>query len=355
MNFRATFLSLVLLNVILPAVPVRAREKTDVMIMKNGDRMTCEVKGLEGGVLYVDFEYIDGTAAVNWSKVARLQSKHLFLLTTQDGTVYTGTLSTTERGAGRPLKIEVIQSAEEKLAVEPSEVVRITPTSDKFRQRFNGGINLGVIYSKGNQSTQYSLGSTTEYVRERWNAHANYDSNLSSSTGDNISSRNYLDLGARHLLPWNRWFYSGLADFLQSTEQGIGLQTILGGGIGLYLTNTEHQRIAVFGGAAWQSTNYKQANLPSSQQNITTALFWAQAKLFKFSKTDLEATGTLLPALSDPGRLRFNTNASYYIKLVSNLRWHLSFYGNWDNRPPTGFSKSDYGTSSGITWSFGLK
>ena len=48
-----------------------AREKTDVLVMKNGDRMTCQIKGLEAGVLYVSFDYIDGTAQVEWSKVAR--------------------------------------------------------------------------------------------------------------------------------------------------------------------------------------------------------------------------------------------------------------------------------------------
>src|SRR5262249_22715191 len=201
----------------------------------------------------------------------------------------------------------VVGGREQEVVIEQSEIVGMTPTSKKFWQRFNGGINLGVIYSKGNQSTQYSLGSSTEYIRERWNAHASYDSSLSSSTGANVSTRNYIDLGARHLLPWNNWFYSGLADFLQSTEQGIGLQSTVGGGIGRYLTNTDRASVAVFAGLAWQNTSYRQTNLPPSEQNVTAALFWAQAKLFRFSKTDFAVTGTLLPALSDPGRLRFNT------------------------------------------------
>jgi len=68
-----------------------------------------------------------------------------------------------------------------------------------------------------------------------------------------------------------------------------------------------------------------------------------------------DATATLLPALSDPGRVRFNTNAAYYVKIFSDLKWNVSFYGNWDNRPPAGFSGSDYGTSSGLSWTFGLK
>ena len=64
------------------SVPICAREKTDVMVMTNGDRLTCEVKGLDAGVLYVSFDYIAGTASVNWSKVARLESNQLFVVKT---------------------------------------------------------------------------------------------------------------------------------------------------------------------------------------------------------------------------------------------------------------------------------
>jgi hypothetical protein len=346
---------IIILIFILPGVALHARDKTDVMVMNNGDRMTCEVKALERGVLYVDFDYIDGTVAVNWSKVARLESNRLFYVKTEDGSVHTGTLSTPETGAGRPVEIHVVEAPQQEVVIERSHIVRMTPTSERFWQRFDGEVNLGLIYSKGNQSTQFSLGSTTEYVRERWNAYATYDSNLSSSTGANVSTRNFVALNARHLLPWNHWFYSGLANFLQSSEQGIGLQSTYGGGIGRYLTSSDRASVAVFGGVAWQRTSYNQPRLQATEQNVTSALFWAQAKVFKFSKTDLEVTGTLLPALSDPGRLRFNTDASYYIKLVSNLKWNFSFYGNWDNRPPPGFASSDYGTSSGISWTFGPK
>ena len=51
MNFR----TIIILDAILPAVPLYARDKAGVMFMKNRDRMTCEVKVLEAGVLYVDF------------------------------------------------------------------------------------------------------------------------------------------------------------------------------------------------------------------------------------------------------------------------------------------------------------
>jgi len=92
---------------LLLTAPLYARDKTDVMVMTNGDRLTFEVKGLESGVLYVAFDYIDGTTSVNWSKVARLESKQLFVVKTEGGAVYTGILRTPDTPAGRPVTIQV--------------------------------------------------------------------------------------------------------------------------------------------------------------------------------------------------------------------------------------------------------
>ena len=336
-------------------MPLLARNKTDVLVMNNGDRMTCEVKGLTSGTLYVSFDYIDGTTKVDWAKVTRIESDQLFVVKTEDGSVYSGTLRTAETPTGRPMKIEVMETPEKEDTVERSQVVQMIATSDRFWQRFNGAMSLGVIYAKGNQSTQYSLGSEVAYVRERWNAEAKFDSNLSSSTGVSASTRNSFNANAIRLMPWNNWFYSGLGGLLQSSEQGILLQGTLGGGVGRYFVNTNRASFAVLAGGAWQNTNYHTSVHPVGNQNLAAAMVYAEAKLFKFSKTNLNATAALLPALSDPGRLRFSTNASYYVKIFSDLKWNISFYGNWDNRPPPGFSGSDYGTSSGLSWTFGLK
>ncbi len=351
MNTRTIILSLALL----PAVPLFARDKTDVLVMKNGDHMTCEVKGLDAGVLYVSFDYIDGTTSVDWSKVARLESRQLFVVKTEDGSVYSGRLKTSETSAGKPVKIQVLETPDQGAVIDRSQIVQMIATSEKFWQRFNGAITFGAIYSKGNQSTQYSLGSEAAYVRERWVAQATFDSNLSSSTGTTAATRNSLGLDVRRLSPRNNWFYSGLGALLQSSEQGIRLQSTVGGGVGRYFKSTNRASIAVLAGAAWQNTNYEQSLVPLGKQNLAAALIWAEARLFRFSKTEFRAAATLLPGVSDPGRLRFNTDASYYVKIVSNLKWNISFYGNWDNQPPPGFSGSDYGTSLGLSWTFGLK
>src|SRR4030095_4266850 len=87
---------------ILFVLPLFGRDKTDVIVMNNGDRMTCEIKGLDAGGVYASFEYMYGTSSVDWSKVARLESNQLFIVKTQGGSVYTGALATPETVSGWP-------------------------------------------------------------------------------------------------------------------------------------------------------------------------------------------------------------------------------------------------------------
>jgi Protein of unknown function, DUF481 len=340
----------ILLLLIAPAL---ARESTDVIVMKNGDHLTGEIKGLSQGVLYISMKYILGTSDVQWSAVDHIESKQLFLVKTEDGLVYSGTLSTAEAAKGRPMTIEVVESAEKKVELERERVVLMDTTSQHFWQRFNGEINTGLTYAKGNQSTQYNLSSEVTYPRPRWQASVSYNSTLSTSTGVTATTRNQIGLAGEHLLRRSNWFYAGVAGLLQSSVQEINLQSSVGGGIGRYLANTNHTKIYVLGGLGFQRTQYSPTLGVSNPQDVATVLVAAGARLFRFNKTTLDATVTLYPAISQPGRVYSNLNVSYYIKLSGSLSWNVSFYGNWDNQPPPTFSGSDYGTSSGLSITFG--
>jgi hypothetical protein len=162
-----------------------------------------------------------------------------------------------------------------------------------------------------------------------------------------------LALNTLRLLRWNNWYYSGVATFLQSSTQDIQLQTNLSGGVGRYLKNNDHAIISVLAGLGWQNTRYSQSATSPGSQNIAAAMVGTDVKLFQFKKTNLSVTATAFPALSQPGRAFFNTNVTYYVKVFSNLTWNVSFYGNWDTQPPNHLSGSDYGTSSGLGWTFG--
>ena len=110
--------ALALTFVLLIALPLVARTKTDVVVMKNGDHLTGEIKGLSEGVLYLDMEYILGTSSVQWSKVEHLESKQLFLVKTENGSVYTGTLSTAETSDARPVQIQVVEASGTQVVID---------------------------------------------------------------------------------------------------------------------------------------------------------------------------------------------------------------------------------------------
>jgi hypothetical protein len=344
---------IVLFAAVLAVSPLAGREKSDVIVMRNGDKITCEVKSLRSNTLYISVDYILNTLSVDWTKVDHIESKQLFLIRTQDGTVYTGALSTPATQAGRPLQIEVVEPGERRVTLQRTKIVSADETSESFWQRWNGQLGAGFTYTKGNESSQYNLNSSVGYVEKRWSAGAGYTSNLSSSSGANTSTRNQLALQAQRLLRWNNWYYTGIASFLQSSVQGIQLQDTFGGAIGRNIVNRGSMYFTVYGGFAWQQINYQQAKIPATTQDVTTGLVGTQLKLFRFNRTNLSVSANLLPAISDPGRVQFFLNTSYYVKLWGQLNWNCTFYGNWDNRPPPGFASSDYGASSGLSISFG--
>jgi hypothetical protein len=94
--------SLVLCFLLVLSSRVVAREKTDVLVMRNGDRLTCEIKSLDCNALYSKLDYVIGSISVDCSKVDHVESKQLFLAKTQGGAVYSGTLSTTVSSRARP-------------------------------------------------------------------------------------------------------------------------------------------------------------------------------------------------------------------------------------------------------------
>src|ERR1700746_3476164 len=137
--------------VILVAWPATAREKTDVLVMRNGDRLTCEIKGLSADALYISLDYA------------------------------LGTLSMPKTEGARPVSIEVTEPDGGSVELERNQVAKMDQSFENFWHRFNGDVGLGAIYSKGNQSTQYSLATDLDYPRDRWAASVSYNSALSSN------------------------------------------------------------------------------------------------------------------------------------------------------------------------------
>jgi hypothetical protein len=324
-----------------------ARPRTDVIVMTNGDRLTCEIRGLEGGLLSVRLQYVTGTTTVDWSQVERVESNQLFVVENESGITYTGTLRTVVSPGDRPRRIEIINDDPTLGAVlEQSKVVQASQFGDTIWHRFQGNLSTDLIYSKANSATQFNLSSDLTYRQERTTVELFYSAALSTSSGSATATRDQLDIRVSRLLRWSNWYYAGDIGFLQSSSQGISSQVIYGGGIGHYFRRTGTARISLTGGLG--AINNRYSERPT--QNNVVALIAGDVNIFKFRNVELTVTPTLFPSLNDLGRLRFNLNAQYKVRIASGLWWNVTFYGNWDNRPPVGLIGSDFGTSLGLTY-----
>ena len=345
--------TMLLASALFLAPPHAMGPKTDLLVFANGDEMTCEIKSLSAGALYVGVDYVSGTISIEWAKVVGLRSPQLFIIKTNNGSAYSGRISTVDVSQGHPVEFQLDLVSGGQIFIPKSQIAEMSRTSPQFFGRLNGNITTSLIYTKGNNNTQFSFGTTVEYPRPTWGAQVTYSSNFSTSSGSATSTRNNLTLGGTKLMRWRNLYYAGYASGLQSTEQGIDLQSNLGGGVGYYIKNTNSLIFSTMAGATWQNTSYTPGVSSGTTESIVTGLLAVTFNYVRFNKTNLLIRASALPDFSTTGRWFFNTNASYYFKFWGKLNWNLSFYGNWDTQPPQGYSGSDYGFSSGLGLTFG--
>src|SRR5688500_8663285 len=78
--------------VLLFAMTAAAKNIDDVVILKNGDRMTGEIKGLQSGELRFKADYMAEAVRLDWSKVERIESKSTFMIWLVDGKLVTSVM-----------------------------------------------------------------------------------------------------------------------------------------------------------------------------------------------------------------------------------------------------------------------
>ena len=125
-----------------------AAEKTDVVVLLNGDHLTGEVKGMSRGQL--DFKTDDaGRPSIEWVKVARLTSTHTFEVGLSSGKKYYGTLSSPS-----DQKIQVGTGEADVFTVE--DIITLVPMDDFFWARVKANLDMGFTLAKSNKALTLS-------------------------------------------------------------------------------------------------------------------------------------------------------------------------------------------------------
>src|SRR5215510_6649808 len=118
------------LNLLL-VVTAMAKNVDDVVVLKNGDRITGEIKGLQSGELRIKADYMAEAVRLDWSKVERLESKSTFMIWLVDGKLVTDVMRLLPTNSSHTTNF-VIGSSNQTIRVPQLDVIRIAPADRQF-------------------------------------------------------------------------------------------------------------------------------------------------------------------------------------------------------------------------------
>lgn len=341
--------ALIVFLAFLLASTAMSKNVDDVVVLKNGDRLTGEIKGLQSGELRVKSDYMAEAVRLDWAKVERLESKSTFMIWLVDGKLMTDVMRLLPTNSNEVPNF-IIGSSAQTIRVPQLHVIRITPADKQFWNRLEGSIDFGFSFTSGNDQYQTQLAATTTYRTGDHSFTASIDSAFSGQTEGTSLTRNQFTFDYRKQLS-QRWYVGGVFDLLRSDQQSLKLRTTVGGLVGRNMIQTEHTRLSVFGGVAGARENYSET-IGTPKSTNADAIAGADFVTFRFSRTDIRSRFSLFPSLTTPGRTRLQATSDLRIKIVKDLWWGFHVYENFDSKPPVRADKNDLGVSTSLGWKF---
>ncbi|HPA80675.1 MAG TPA: DUF481 domain-containing protein [Thermoanaerobaculales bacterium] len=324
--------------------PASARDKVDVVVLANGDRVTGEIKTLERSVLQVKTDAM-GTVDIEWEKVARVVSPQSFQVEDREGRRFYGLLS----DAGEPRTLAVAgPSARQTIA--HVDVVRIAAIDEVWTDRVKGSIDLGLDAKKAGDEASYTLGFNSSYRTPKFLSELDLESSITSLS--DVPTTQYNDLTFQYSrFRKNRWFSVGSARFQTSSEQALDLRASLGGGLGRYVLQTNRSLSSVVGGLI--ATREWYAAEPGPQDNLEVVIA-GDYEFFEFSprKTDFTIDLSLYPSLTSWGRVRGYLGSSLRWELIKDFYFSLNLSVDYDSRPPQDSESTDWRFWTSLGYSF---
>jgi hypothetical protein len=316
-------------------------EKTDVLVLDNGDHLTGEIKGMSRGK--VDFKTDDaGRLSVEWTKVAQVTSIHPFEVELASGVKYYGVLQSPED--------KQLQVGTEAKDVFPGiEIVTITPMDDWFWARVKASLDLGFTLAKSNKAMTLSGDGEFAYRGQHFGGALDFNTYVQNDKNSTAVGQASVNLtGTYYFTKWRLALQLG-AD--HNDELDLRLRLDLGGGVAYPVLRNNSMELWLSGGLVGVRELYT-----SGTPNFNLAAYvGGQWEVFHYDTPKLDAgiSVQFLPVLTELWRLRGNTTVKVKYELFYNFNVGVNFSFTFDTQPPDpSASHTDYLMSLTIGWSY---
>jgi Protein of unknown function, DUF481 len=329
--------------VLLRGQPLAAADKVDVIHLKNGDRITCEIKRLDRSVLSVSTDPL-GKASVHWGEVADLASPREFDVQLKSGQHYLGSLLVSPPGW---MVLGLAGGATTTVALE--DVIRLAAIGSSIWNRVDGSIDAGFSFAQANLETHWTLNGTATYRSLRYQLNATVASQVTTSEESDSLSRNSVGLSGNRSLA-NRWYTIAWGQFQQNQELSLDLRTVAGGGFGRDLVHTSHRLWSTYVGVAYTHEQFSEE--PTSQS--AEAAVGGQLDFFTPGKEDFRITNSVVSYfnLGSRKRIRLELQSAWRHEFLNDFYWSLNGFDSFDGDPPADQKSNDFGVSMTLGWKF---
>ena len=332
-----------MLLVIIPQSLI-ASAKTDTVFLKNGDRLTGEVKRLEYGILFLKTSGL-GTINIEFDRIRTFYTKERFTILLSSGLRFFGTIDTSGTEGYVVLKVNDFRIPE-----PIAEIVELYPVKRAFWKRLDGSIDLGYSYTKASHLSQLNFNGNMEYRMEKSFTQFSAGFILTDQKDmERIRKQDYT-LSYQRIIR-RKWFAAAAVGIQQNTELGVEQRYWGGPGIGNKIVNNNLHVLSGLVGLLVMT----ELSADASVINNVEGLLNLDYRIFKFNKPDIDVRSNLsfFPSFTTTGRYRMEYDLNAKLEIFHDFYFGVRIYDNYDSKPiDDAASNNDWGvtTSIGYSW-----
>jgi hypothetical protein len=316
-------------------------QKTDVIVLRNGDKFTGEVKQLSRAQLRVSTDDV-GTIYIEWDKVIAVTTAARYEVAITDGSRYLGRL---QPDSDTTLQVVADDGAVARLPFV--EIISFDPIRAGFFERIDGSIDLGGSYTKSSGVGQASLAFSAAYRRPLFEVFTDLEGNHTTQREEPATTRFTFRSGYTRFR--DHWFVSPFLLLERNPDLGLTLRGALALAIGRFLHQSPHNTtLASVGIAAGRERPIEGDTIANVDALVSFATSFYR---YDYPRRNLDFTILVFPALKDWGRVRANASLKFKQELFKDFFASLTGYDTFDNEPQVeGAEQNDFG----VTFSLGL-
>jgi hypothetical protein len=334
--------------VLLMSVPAYA-QKTDVITLANGDRITGEITSLARGRLELKTDDV-GTIAIEWDNIVHISSPRLFEVETTDGRRLFGTIA---MAGERTIAVKGVDGLSN---VRIPEITRVTPIGASFWSKLEGSLDAGFSYTRSSGIAQINLNGDVSFRRPESVLRLSGSATVTSQEVDEGEEDDGKDDRGATEFSYSRyrgrhWFVIGATRFETNESLGLLLRSQAGGALGRRLLNTNRAQMEVAGGLAGNDEQGVDAEATQNFEGMI--LFHSSYFSYDGPKTQVDLTFQYYPSLSNWGRQRIQLDTSLKRDIWKDLNGSFNLFFTFDSEPPNpSAARSDLGITFALGWTF---